>query len=176
MLLWLSIVNLYFFFYYFTLYPAHSRLDRGNIVLKYSITHFPPNSVGIARHHSEEMKILNISFPRLRYRTYNLSYSHVCAPASQLASNKSRKQCNIHHFLLALRLLQCSTNKTLIYFFFLCFFHDVFVFYKSAPFIWYPYKWVGIIWQMIIRNYFKLFLIRNADSQYMYLYTLSVCI
>ena len=32
----------------FTLYPAHSRVGRGNLVLKHSVPHFPPSSGGIA--------------------------------------------------------------------------------------------------------------------------------
>ena len=32
----------------FTLYPAHCRVGRENIVLKHSVTHFLPNSGGIA--------------------------------------------------------------------------------------------------------------------------------
>ena len=37
-----------FFFISFTLYPAHSRVDWGNLVLRHSVPHFPPNSGGIA--------------------------------------------------------------------------------------------------------------------------------
>ena len=32
----------------FTLYPAHSRVGRGNLVLRHSVPQFPPNSGGIA--------------------------------------------------------------------------------------------------------------------------------
>ena len=32
----------------FTLYPAHSRVGRGNLVLRHSVPHFLPNSGGIA--------------------------------------------------------------------------------------------------------------------------------
>ena len=32
----------------FTLFPAHSRVGRGNLVLRHSVAHFPPNSGGIA--------------------------------------------------------------------------------------------------------------------------------
>ena len=32
----------------FTLYPAHSRVGRGNLVLSHSVPHFLPNSGGIA--------------------------------------------------------------------------------------------------------------------------------
>ena len=32
----------------FTLYPAHRRVGRGNLVLTYSVPHFTPNSEGIA--------------------------------------------------------------------------------------------------------------------------------
>ena len=31
------------------LYPAHSRIGRGNLLLRYSIPHFSPNSEGMAR-------------------------------------------------------------------------------------------------------------------------------
>ena len=32
----------------FTFYPAHSRVGRGNLELRYSVAHFPLNSWGIA--------------------------------------------------------------------------------------------------------------------------------
>ena len=32
----------------FTLYPAHSRVGRGNLVLRHSVSHFLPNSGDIA--------------------------------------------------------------------------------------------------------------------------------
>ena len=32
----------------FLLCPAHSRVDRGNLVLRHAVTHFPPNSGVIA--------------------------------------------------------------------------------------------------------------------------------
>ena len=32
----------------FTLYPAHSRIGRGTIVLRHSVPHSPPNSGGIS--------------------------------------------------------------------------------------------------------------------------------
>ena len=32
----------------FTLYPAHSRVRRGNVVLRHFVPHFPPSSGGIA--------------------------------------------------------------------------------------------------------------------------------
>ena len=32
----------------FTLYPAHSTVGRGNLVLRYSVPHFPPSSGDIA--------------------------------------------------------------------------------------------------------------------------------
>ena len=38
----------YYFSFSFTLYPAHSRADRGNLVLRHSVPHFLPNSGGIA--------------------------------------------------------------------------------------------------------------------------------
>ena len=47
----------------FTLYPTHSRVGRGNLVLRYSVPHFLPNSGGktqrraLPRHQSEEMEI-----------------------------------------------------------------------------------------------------------------------
>ena len=54
----------------FTLYFAHSRVGRGNLVLRHSFPHLPPNSGGIAwwvaelralpRHQSEEMEIFPI--------------------------------------------------------------------------------------------------------------------
>ena len=32
----------------FTLYPAYSRVGRGNLVLRHSVPHFPPNFGGMA--------------------------------------------------------------------------------------------------------------------------------
>ena len=32
----------------FMLYPVHSRVGRGNLVLRHSISHFPPKSGGVA--------------------------------------------------------------------------------------------------------------------------------
>ena len=37
-----------FFLISFTLYPAHSRVGRGNLVLRHSVPHFLPNSGDIA--------------------------------------------------------------------------------------------------------------------------------
>ena len=31
------------------LYPAHSRVSRGNLMLRYSVPHFPASPGGIAR-------------------------------------------------------------------------------------------------------------------------------
>ena len=37
-----------YFFLSFKLYPAHSRVGRGNVVLRHSVPQFLPNSRGIA--------------------------------------------------------------------------------------------------------------------------------
>ena len=76
------------FFFIVTAYPAHSRLDSGNIVLRHSVPHFPSNS-GIAcwvaglnaalslDTSAKKMKILIISFLRVRIesRTYGDSFA-----------------------------------------------------------------------------------------------------
>ena len=41
-------VNRYYIMISFTLYPAHSRVGRWNLVLRLSVLHFPPNSGDIA--------------------------------------------------------------------------------------------------------------------------------
>ena len=45
----------------FTLHPAHSRVGRGNLVLRDSVSHFPLSGGtlrrAVPRHQSEEMKI-----------------------------------------------------------------------------------------------------------------------
>ena len=37
--------SIFTFFFSFTLYPAHSRVGRGNLVLRHSVPHFLPNCV-----------------------------------------------------------------------------------------------------------------------------------
>ena len=44
----------------FTLYPAHSRVGRENLVLRYSVPHFLPNSGGIACWVTELNAALNL--------------------------------------------------------------------------------------------------------------------
>ena len=58
-----------FFFISFTLYLAHSRVGRGNLVLRHSVPHFLPNSGGIASWVTE----LNSSTPERRNGKINLS-------------------------------------------------------------------------------------------------------
>ena len=75
-----------------------SRVGRGGLVLRHSTPHFPPAfeaSHGIQyrallRHKSEEMKILNISFPRVGIELTTCHvYSHtLCATAPLLASGE----------------------------------------------------------------------------------------
>ena len=43
-----DIFNAIFIYYFFTLFPAHSWVVRGNLVLRHTVTHYPPNSAGIA--------------------------------------------------------------------------------------------------------------------------------
>ena len=79
----------------FTLYPAHSSVDRGNIMLRHSVSHFPPNysrhSVlsggtqcrGLPWCQSKEMKILrnNNQFPRVEIEPATVAFqSHPYAP------------------------------------------------------------------------------------------------
>ena len=46
---WKSACNAGSFIYVsFTLYSAHSRVGRGNLVVRHSVSHFLPNSGGIA--------------------------------------------------------------------------------------------------------------------------------
>ena len=77
------------------MYPAHSRVGRGNIVIRYSVPHFPPNFRGIACWmaefnaglllwcQSEEMKILrnNNLFPRVEIEPTTVALQTPCAPA-----------------------------------------------------------------------------------------------
>ena len=44
----LAILHEIHFFFSFTLYPTHSRVGRGNLVLRHSVPQFPPISGGIA--------------------------------------------------------------------------------------------------------------------------------
>ena len=44
----------------FTLYPAHSRVGRGNLLLRHSVPHFLPNSGGIACLGAELNAALNL--------------------------------------------------------------------------------------------------------------------
>ena len=41
----------------FTLYPAHSRVGRGNLVLRHTVPHFPPNFGGITPEYQKIIKI-----------------------------------------------------------------------------------------------------------------------
>ena len=43
-----TVYFIFIYFFSFTLYPAHSRVGRGYIVLRHPVHHFPPNSRGIA--------------------------------------------------------------------------------------------------------------------------------
>ena len=58
------------FYISFTLYPAHSWVDRGNLVLKQSVPHFPPNPEGIV-----------CSFPRMGIEPITIrDYNHTLVP------------------------------------------------------------------------------------------------
>ena len=73
---WSWFLFLFFSFFSFTLYPA-CRVDRESLILKHFASQFLSISGGIAywvaelntalflQHQNEEIKILNISFPRL---------------------------------------------------------------------------------------------------------------
>ena len=73
-------------FFSITLHPVHSRVDRGNLVLRYSVLHFAAKfwrhgmlSGGtqlraLPRHHSEGTKILNISFLRVGLEPINIGH------------------------------------------------------------------------------------------------------
>ena len=43
-----QIILVIIIFFNFMLYPAHSRVGRGNLVLRHSVPHFSPSSGGIA--------------------------------------------------------------------------------------------------------------------------------
>ena len=54
----------------FTLYPAHSRVGRGNLVLRHSVPHFLPNSGAIACWVAELNAALNLDTRAKKYK-YN---------------------------------------------------------------------------------------------------------
>ena len=72
---------------------AHSRIARGNLVLRHSVPHFPPNSGDIAcspRHQSGEMEIqIKLIFHFLEWLSNPLVGFTVtlCAPAPRLAQH-----------------------------------------------------------------------------------------
>ena len=56
----LIIILMVVFFFYLHAVSAHSRVDRGNLVLRYSVPHFLPNSGGIACWVAELNAALNL--------------------------------------------------------------------------------------------------------------------
>ena len=95
----------------FTLYPAHWRIGRGNLVLRQSVPHYPPCILSdgtqrrICLDQSEEIKILNISFYRLRIEPTNFhvhtSQLHIHAPAPRLV-NKLNWSLMINSYIYSL--------------------------------------------------------------------------
>ena len=97
-----SSINLYYLFS-FTLYPVYRRVSRGNLVLRYSVLHFPPhfrgtecwvaelNAAFLAWNQSEEIKMLisNNSFPLCGDRNPQPSrYNYTLTPLNILWGKK----------------------------------------------------------------------------------------
>ena len=103
----------YFFLISFTLYSAHSRVSRGDLVLRHSVSHFPPKSRGIVLRAQRRACNGNIDlnkyfiFPRMGIEpTTSHVYSHTLSPAPRLASDNK-----FFNFPVACGILQKAVKK-----------------------------------------------------------------